>query len=352
VNKNILNNIDQRFSPFYYDFTPENHNKTNKTLSLIRKPIYNTADELNKYSSIERRIDRSPVTTAHSRIYQPHEINNVTNSTNSRKVRILQRSVPNKNDAKPATVYKNTENIFYIPDGTTANAFFKQNKTLIDSLNNDKLFIYDDAERHLIHNELASNLNNKTKPIYQNTPNLENKSVHVKDDGDDEIVYVPMKKSEFLKNGGNTTQLLNKINANQNDFLVLKEKLIKKDYSTIPVNNLKKNETQIPLIVDNFQTNFKQSQENQHQKFNIPIKIQVDTETKPENKRNTNLDPIIHKRYQITPTNTQPTEKINNNNIQIENSSKVLIDSQYKNAKIKNPITGLFGFSNIFSKKY
>ena len=127
--------------------------------------------------------------------------------------------------------------------------------------------------------------------------------------------------------------------------------MIKKDIGSGPVNNAEKKETHIPVIIDNLKP-INHSIENQQHNFNVPIKILIDSETKPENKRNLKLDPVIHKRYQITPTNNQSTEKINNNNIQIENSSKVLMDPQYKNAKIKNPITGLFGFSNIFSKKY
>ena len=382
TNKSLLSNVDSHFSPFYYDFTPdESYYSNSKTSSLNKKPIYNTADELNKYSSLERVLDRSPLVTAHSRIYQPHDIYNSNNSVkNQNKIRIVPRSVEKNNGTnnKKITMYRNTENIIYIPEDTSPNAFYKNHKGLLDNLNHDnKLFIYDDSERMVKYKD-EQIINSNASTVKLNSAYLKQRSLDrnslaslkVKDD--DEIIYVPMKRSEFLKTGGilNTSEP-SKITSEQNEYFVLKEKMIKKDFSSTFENKLRNENVPIAYIPNSETNQSSKKLENMSKEkpnanktkvnsietqknYNIPIKIEIDTESnQKQSKQNMLLDPIFHKRYQITPTNNQQiTDKVNNTQIQKENSSKVIISSAHKNTKFKNPITGLFGFSKKTPKIY
>ena len=365
------------YNPFYYEFTPDEnyYNPTN----LAKKPIYNTADELDKYSTLERAFDgrstynRSPINTAHSRIYQPHDIYNTINSSRSRSRLTVARPELNKSSG---TLYTNTENIIYIPKDTSPSAYYKNHKSLMDSLSKDNIFVYDDqqivrktqrsADNILLPSNVIvnSNYHNQTRSSFRSVKSLAR--------DDDEIVYVPMKKSEFLQKGIHGVSLIGENNSvkkqitssnqeiveKQRDFIVLKEKTIKKD--SLVDANLSKNENNNNSNKNNEVKKQERQQQaiklkgtEPQQSLSIPIKIEIEP-AKPSvpstvNRNNFHLDPFIQKRYQLTPTENKSTDKVINQQIQTENHSITLNGKGYNNIvqqeKLKNPITGLFDFS-------
>ncbi len=378
TNRNIHSKDNSKFSPFYYvpSDTYMSHNKTAQQPKIVKKVIYNTADDLNKYTSFERvieiRPERSPVNTLRSRIYSPQDIYNANRITSP--IRPAQRII----DKNTGTIYRNTENIFCIPNETSPNLYYKNHKSLMDSMNRNNIYVYDDPKG--IYSEQQQQqqqplspttmINSKLQPNHLSVSRHTVKSQQRMDD--EEIIYIPMKRSDFLRNAAPTVSLSeNKVtNFEQNEYLVLKEKTTKKSglLMTEQQNHVTQQKQQENLSLDNFLEKEKhavkmRNQANGQSTLSVQInnnnnKNLVTNDKNILNKNNMNFDPLIYKRYQITPTENKSIDN-NRQLAQIENSSKVINNNAFEmknnsNAKLKNPITGLFDFSKkkLISKVY